>query len=58
MTYHLTILKKISIVDLTQMRMSNSSVEQRKQRKKLTIEANNIMAIVFLCAIEIDTSFD
>jgi hypothetical protein len=31
--------------------MPNSSVEQRKQRKKLNIEANGIMAMVFLCAI-------
>jgi len=55
---HYNSLKKISIVDLTQMRMPNSSVEQRKQRKKLNIEANGIMAMVFLGAIEIDASFD
>jgi hypothetical protein len=45
-------------VDLTQMRIPNSSIEQRNQRKKLNIGANGIIAMVFLCAIEIDISFD
>jgi len=38
--------------------MPDSSDEQRNQRKKLNAGANGIMAMVFSCAIEIDTPFD
>ena len=38
--------------------MPNSSDERRNQRKKLNTDAIGIMAMIFSCAIEIDTSFD
>ena len=58
MLWFITILKKVPMVNLTQMLMLNSSDEQKNQRKKLNIVANGIMAMFFSCAIEIDTSFD